>query len=455
MRKKISLLLITLLLCFCCSCSKEPKLEVKYLDKSSIEVLNVGEIEVTGIRLIIDEYFSDIDSLPIGEKIVLFPKDFHKFKTNEVYDEAYFNSNISVFANVKEERRAAISFCPYEPICEDPSGLYFTGDSFYSIRFYKYYNQGKFTVKNSRGFKLDTDSVLSDGDFFFDKENNKLILKTYGNSIWEGYYDGISLELNRTTDLNNIWEISSLSLSPYYGTPIEENLTSEEQTIDYESAVLLSICQNFSIDDAVIEYAKIYHEAEYYKYYKDEFAWHDFYPQIKEEYLNKLENLDNKFSMRFEWNLDDYNFDTEAFNINFMTTNLRGELSDYVSLMESRVFNEVEDNTSLSLSYLEQNFNIIDTSLTLCIEGSMWGSKSVQFDIPMKKNEAQEFLNNRKNESGETDKSVFVIVYYEVPKEYAKLTWDNSLTGKFYKIEVYDSKEDMNLLRKAELTKKK
>ena len=175
--------------------------------------------------------------------------------------------------------------------------------------------------------------------------------------------------------------------------------------------------------------------------------------------------------MRFEWNLGDYNFDTESFDISFVVTD-RWDNQEYVSLIDSRVYNEIENNDAVSLAYLEKNYNLMNTSLTLCIEGtSLFGpiSKPIQFDIPMKKNEAQEFLNNRKNASGKTDKSVFVIVYYEVPKNDPSNSWEkamnetiqafgisnkNTLIGKFYKIEVYDSKENMNRLRKAELTPK-
>lgn len=471
MKSKINFLTLLLTLLCICSCSSEPKLEVKYLDKSSIEVSNIGDIEVTGIRLIIDRYFTDIESLPIGEKIVVFPKDFLKFETNEPYDKEYFNSDITVFANTKKEERSNLFTCKYTPICEDPSGLYFIGDSNYNIRFYKYSNQGKFIVTTKDGYGTDTANILSDGKFSLDKENNKLVLETYGNIIWEGIYDGISLELKRITEISNTWVTSQLSLTPYYGTPIEKNLTAEERNIDYESAVLLSISQNFSFEDAVIEYAKIYRSEDYNKYHNDEFTWHDLYPQIKQEYQNKIENLNNKFSMRFEWNLGDYNFDTESFDISFVVTDRRDN-QEYVSLIDSRVYNEIENNNAVSLAYLEKNYNLMNTSLTLCIEGtSLFGpiSKPIQFDIPMKKNEAQEFLNNRKNASGETDKSVFVIVYYEVPKNDPSNSWEkainetyqafgisnkNTLIGKFYKIEVYDSKENMNRLRKAELTQK-
>ena len=111
MKSKVIFLTILLTLLCICSCSSEPKLEVKYLDKSSIEVSNIGDIEVTGIRLIIDRYFTDIDSLPIGEKIVVSPKDFLKFETNEPYDKEYFNSDITVFANTKKEERSNLFTC--------------------------------------------------------------------------------------------------------------------------------------------------------------------------------------------------------------------------------------------------------------------------------------------------------------------------------------------------------
>ena len=71
----------------------------------------------------------------------------------------------------------------------------------------------------------------------------------------------------------------------------------------------------------------------------------------------------------------------------------------------------------------------------------------------MPKAEAQKFLESRKNENGKYDKSVFVIVYYEIPKysPNPKITYTNKVIGQFYKIMVYDSRENMKKLRSAEL----
>jgi hypothetical protein len=248
-----------------------------------------------------------------------------------------------------------------------------------------------------------------------------------------------------------------LTLYPFYGTVKEENLLPDEKTADYETLFLWGLAQNYSEDEAAEEYAKVYRWEDYKKYKNDEFVWHDLFPQIKNEYLNKIKNLNNKFSMRFDWNFGDYDFEKESFSIEFVKNKFNnpsfGEES--ISIEECRVYNEIEDNKSLGLAYLEEKYDDFSVSVPLQLEGGGFFStyRPIKFDLPMPKAEAQKFLESRKNENGKYDKSVFVIVYYEIPKysPNPKITYTNKVIGQFYKIMVYDSRENMKKLRSAEL----
>ena len=213
----------------------------------------------------------------------------------------------------------------------------------------------------------------------------------------------------------------------------------------------------------------MYHSEEYTKYKNDEFVWHDLYSSIKKEYLDKIKNLGNKFSMRFNWHFGDYDFEKESFAIEFVEKNPVTKSSKNLSVTECRVYNEVEDNKSLGLAHLEDKYSTLNVTVPLQMQGrgiaNMIVTKSIKFDIPMPKAEAQKFLESRKDASGKYDKSVFVIVYYEIPKynpnsqlqnsieSLAKgiINYNNTINGNFYKIMVYDSRENMKKLRSAEL----
>lgn len=346
-------------------------------------------------------------------------------------------------------------------ICEDPSGLYFENNSFFNLKFYKYSKAGKYEsyqVSTSRLTSAEG-SVLSSGTFSID--NNELILTTNDKIIWRGFYDGVSLELKRITEVNNYWVPSTLTFTPRYGTAKEENLLPDEKTIDYEALFLYKLVQNYSEDEAAEEYAKVYHWEDYTKYKNDEFVWHDLFPKIKEEYLDKIKNLDNKFSMRFDWHFGDYDFENESFSIEFVEKRPYSQSYENLSVMERRIYNEVEDNESLRLALLEDKYSdlYVQVPLQLLSKGiaGIINTKSVKFDLPMPKAEAQQFLESRKDENGNYDRSVFVIVYYEVPKYKVNSlntiynVNTNIINGEFYKIVVYDSRENMKRLRSAEL----
>lgn len=459
-------------LAFLVGCSNSPKLKVNFLSKDKIEIVNNGKKEVTSLRVDVGRFYKDIDSIAPGEKLCFTTKDFIEYQTGKPYHSKGFNSNIGVYIKTENNTYKNIVTEYYKPICEDPAGLYFESDTFFHLKFYKYSNIGKYKCYSVTGSGLlssDGGSVLSDGKYVFDKENNKLTLTTSGNIIWEGIYDGYSLELKRITEVKNMWAPSSLTLYPRYGSEKEENLLNDEKIADYESLFLLGLVQNYSENEAVIEYAKVYHSEEYTKYKNDEFVWHDLYSSIKKEYLDKIKNLGNKFSMRFNWHFGDYDFEKESFAIEFVEKNPVTKSSKNLSVTECRVYNEVEDNKSLGLAHLEDKYSTLNVTVPLQMQGrgiaNMMVTKSIKFDIPMPKAEAQKFLESRKDASGKYDKSVFVIVYYEIPKYNPNsqlqnsiesltkgiINYNNTINGNFYKIMVYDSRENMKKLRSAEL----
>ena len=211
-------------------------------------------------------------------------------------------------------------------------------------------------------------------------------------------------------------------------------------------------------EEIIVEIKRI---EDYTKYKNDEFVWHDLFPKIKEEYLDKIKNLDNKFSLRFDWHFGDYDFENESFSIEFVEKQPYSQSYENLSVMERRIYNEVEDNESLRLALLEDKYSdlYVQVPLQLLSKGiaGIINTKSVKFDLPMPKAEAQQFLESRKDENGNYDRSVFVIVYYEVPKYKVNSlntiynVNTNIINGEFYKIVVYDSRENMKRLRSAEL----
>ena len=437
------------------SCSRTPNVNVSFLNKTEVEVSNNGK-ENFFLRVDNGGFYCDIESIMPGEKKILKINDFKKYETGDTCNKKSFDSNIQVSMKLNDGTYKNILIKEYVPICEDPSGLYFKGDAFFNLKFYKYSKLGKYKSYSNIGYGSEG-SVLSDGTYTFSKDNNEIILTTDANLIWKGIYDGVSLKLERMTEVKNSMAPKYLTLYPFYGTVKEENLLPDEKTADYETLFLWGLAQNYSEDEAAEEYAKVYRWEDYKKYKNDEFVWHDLFPQIKNEYLNKIKNLNNKFSMRFDWNFGDYDFEKESFSIEFVKNKFNnpsfGEES--ISIEECRVYNEIEDNKSLGLAYLEEKYDDFSVSVPLQLEGGGFFSsyRPIKFDLPMPKAEAQKFLESRKNENGKYDKSVFVIVYYEIPKysPNPKITYTNKVIGQFYKIMVYDSRENMKKLRSAEL----
>ena len=79
---------------------------------------------------------------------------------------------------------------------------------------------------------------MSDGTYTFSKDNNEIILTTDANLIWKGIYDGVSLKLERMTEVKNSMAPKYLTLYPFYGTVKEENLLPDEKTAEYETLFL-------------------------------------------------------------------------------------------------------------------------------------------------------------------------------------------------------------------------
>lgn len=469
MKKIIFLLTVSIFsIAFLLSCSKNPTIKVTFLNKSEIEITNNGK-ENLSLRVDIGMFYCNIESIMPSGKKVLKINDFKHFKTGQTYNKKIFDSDIYISKKLNNGSYKNVLVKEYVPICEDPSGLYFEADVFFHLKFYKYSKVGKYKSYSVSGYGLSSSegSVLSDGTFALDKDNNEITLTTKDNIIWKGFYDGTSLKLKRMSEVKNLMAPNSLTLYPRFGTSKERNLLDDEKIADYESLFLLGLAQNYSENEAVIEYAKVYRSEEYTKYKNDEFVWHDLYPQIKSEYLNKLKNLNNKFSMRFDWHFGDYDFEKESFSIEFVKKFIK--TSENLSISECRVYNEVEDDNTLGLAHLEDKYSTLNVTVPLQMQGrgiaNMRVTKSIKFDIPMPKAEAQKFLESRKDASGKYDKSVFVIVYYEIPKYNPNsqlqnsieslskgiINYNNTINGNFYKIMVYDSRENMKKLRGAEL----
>lgn len=458
-RNILSAILFMNCILFLLSCSNVPNLDVKILSRSEIEVSNNGKKNLS-LRVDIGNFYCNIDSIMPSEKKLLKLNEFTNFETGESCNKKSIDldTNIVVLMKLHDGTYKNILTKKYVPICEDPSGLYFKDHEGVGLKFYKYSNVGKYKTYGMESLDLafGMGASLSDGTFIFNKDNNEIILTTDGNEIWKAIYDGVTLKLERTSEDDNSIAPKSLTFYPYYGSTREDNLLPDEKTVDYETLFLYELVQNYPEDEAVVEYAKVYRWEDYKNYKDDEFVWHDLFPKIKEEYLNKINNLDNKFSMRFNWYFGDYDFEKESFSIEFVRNKLNNPAlgKENISVEECRVYNELEDS-SLELAHLEDKYSSLYVSVPLQLyTGGLFSTyKPIKFDLPMPKDEAQKFLESRKNKNGKYNKSVFVIVYYEIPRysPNPNIRYSNNVMGQFYKIVVYDSRENLKKLRSAEL----
>ena len=430
---KINILCLLCILIFP-SCAEKLNISVNVIDNEKIEITNLGTKTVSNLDIRI---FSDIDreagvyikniaSISSNEKIIFPVEELKNAKGNGYPKEQKIKS--IRFANGKDTSKELYTW-NYTPVYSNPAGYIFTNDKL-SIQFYKYYKEG--FIKTNQ----DTNSFIHNGKYHM--ENDKIVIEC-GKWIWDGVLEDDELRLEIRgghpagasflfTGKETLYREKSYQES-------KKNIQPNEKSIDYETILLYDLDSKRllgkSNDEIVNEYIRIYHNDDYQKNKDNEFVWHDKLIEYTKEFKDKIAKLNDEYSVRLAWELDNYDFEKEGFVVDFAKKD---------SIRLDFMYNDVMNRTDLNLAYLEKNYPYVYQPITLAIPrgGVFGGYKPLSFVISMEKDKAQKFLEARKTEDGKTDKSIQCIIYYKVSKG-------------FYKIEVYDNENDMNLLYRGSI----
>lgn len=461
---KINIFLLSLLSFILFSaCGNKETVSVNIIDNKQIEITNLRKKDVSNLEVRTlypsganSKFYSyDIEKLSGGQKLVIEKKDL---KTHEGLS---FPEDVKLKSlTFSTDKKGIIQLWNYTPILKDPTGyLFATNDADnFSIQFYKYSNQGTFKV---RGLNSDW---LKDGKFHLTEDGSVILECAYTdvfdfsskpiNLEWKGTFEDDEFNLKLTSARpQGMSYLFSTNYTLYLEKSLDTNVKnpqSDEKFSDYESSILFALAQNFKSDEAITEYEKIFYNDDYQKSKNDEFAIHALQEKCNTEFKNKLANLNNEYSVRFMWNLGDYDFNKESFKISFYTDQSINPIAVPIPF----IFNDVESNSSLNLAYLESKYPSITQSVIIGTKGFAGFYRAIEANILMSKDKAQEFLNARKSVDGKTDKSVLCIAYYRVPKTSQKdALYDsflgrakNSVSGNLYKLEIYDNENDMNKL---------
>ena len=457
MKKRSGLILLLISAIFLlASCGAKLNVSVNVVNNENIEISNVGKKDATNIEVIL---YSDTDMSARAYKKVI-----EKISANEtvtISAQELLNKKGASYPtgekiksiNFYDAKSADKLLCSwkYTPVYSNPAGYTFS-DTTVRIQFYKYFNDGKtfkVSYRTASGSWYDSDSghYLYDGTYSM--ENGTIIMKC-GDTIWEGLLedDDLTLKLNGKYPENataGIMLLDNSKLKREKGLDINvKNLQENEKFSNYEDTLLLMIVQNFNGEELINNYADIYHHDEYTKSKDDEFIWHDLKAQYKKELNEKIANVKKDLTVRVKWTLGDYDFAKENFKVDF-SDGLKS-----TKAMLPFAYNEFE-GSDLNLQILEKKYRFLTQSVTITVP-SRWGPKPLTFYLPMEKSKAQEFLNNRKDENGKTDKSVLCVIHYKAQDYYHEDLFESlngrsyDILGTFYKIDVYDNEDDMNLL---------
>lgn len=457
---KINLLCLLCILIFP-SCAEKLNISVNVIDNEKIEITNLGTKPVSNldIRIFSDidkearAYIKNISLISSNEKIILPVEELKNAKGNGYPKEQKIKS--IRFANGKDTSKELYTW-NYTPVFSDPSGYVFS-DRTMRVRFYKYYNPGTFSVHYSSGgtwYKSDSGNFLHNGKFSY--QDGKITLES-GKYIWDGTLEDDELKLKirggRPAGAGILFSEKETLVREGGANLNIANLGESENYLNYEESLLVLLSQNYDEENLIKEYAQIYHNDEYEKSKNDEFVWHEKKEEYKKEIQEKLKTLDKELSIRLNWVLGDYDFNKEAFSVDFSQNGrpVTAELLYY--------YNEVE-NTNLNLKLLEKKYTNISHLVSIAVPARFGTYKALNFTLSMEKSKAQEFLAKRKDENGKTDKSIMCIIHYKIPTTYSKqlfaslLGQSYNVMGTFYKIEVYDNEKDMNLLYSGSVKQK-
>ena len=460
--KKWSGLFIAIMILLVTGCSEAADFSVSTTAKG-IELKNNGKKEVRGIlcRAYYDTeevshfYQKSIDVIAAGETITINKSELLDTE-KKAFAESKKVKQVRV-VKAKDPSKCLYTWF-YTPDYQDPAGY-----TFYSkdsadlyLHFYKYTGDN---VVSSSGPK----AIYGFTSGKYHMDNGKIILSLDGNDDlgvsrvhfdWSGILEDDVLILKLESE-KPAGALAMLDRRVLYKVEATDNNPPNKQEIEkfsnYEDNLLLTIAQTFTEEEEIKRYAEIYHYDEYQKVKDDEFLWHDKRLEYLQEFQDKVSKIPTDYTMRFDWTLGDYNFNSEEFKISFKYSNDISIVSSYATYS----YLEMADRKDVNLAVLEKKYPFITVSVPLVAKGSFFGSITydrLEGGLPMEKSAAQEFLASRKQDDGSTDKSVVCVVAYHVDTDYKSknrytgLPLGGDVVGEIKKVTFYDDENNMNKL---------
>lgn len=321
------------------------------------------------------------------------------------------------------------------------AGYKFISDNGFSLQFFKYWNDGKNVdfkgYKNvceasENTYQFSPDGTLSMDIKFSDDDGFSFYSQKY-TYHYIGKLDGDVLTISDDEE-TLIYKRESLVNNEL------EFISSDENKLNYKDLLILALNKCYSPKNAINEYIRIFHNDELVKCGSDEFAKQDLLDACTKEFNEYFSKIRTEFVYTFKWNFGDYNFDKGGFPVSFVKDN------NVLTVWENKVtWNELDGTEGIDFAYLEQKCNEIYAPVAVATM-SAWSVNPISFMIQMDRNKAREFLSTRNN-----DRTVIAKVYsklsdyiYRQDKPGEGIA--EELPLKFWKVEIYDNENDMNLL---------